>query len=317
MDKIIESRISKIKEECEKIKPLVVIHSLTYNHGTYIRESLEGFIRQKTSFPFVAIIHDDASSDNTSDIIKQYAEAYPDIIKPIFEKDNQYSKPGNPLVKIMLAAINATGAEYIAWCEGDDYWTDETKLQKQVDFLNNHPDYSMCFHEAEIINETNQKFTYPNLENRSYTPVELFKNWIVPTASIMSRKTIIDKRPIDKDFISGDIVLVLTAAALGKVYGMSAKMSAYRVQNNGATISRVKQPLKFYQAEAKHLKALYKHFPEITLHENKRKLSNTYINLGMTYLRKAKISGMKYLIKAFIYSPKNFFIRIYNLLNKK
>ncbi len=100
---------------------------------------------QKTNFPFVAIVHDDASTDGTAAIIKEYAEKYPDIIKPIYETENQYSKRDGSLTRIMKEACEATGAKYIAMCEGDDYWTDPLKLQKQVDFLESHPDYGMCY----------------------------------------------------------------------------------------------------------------------------------------------------------------------------
>lgn len=89
---------------------------------------------QKTDFPFVAIVHEDASSDGTAKVLGEYAEKYPDIIFPIFEKENQYNKQGSPITKIMQDAIDATGAKYVAMCEGDDYWTDPLKLQKQVLF---------------------------------------------------------------------------------------------------------------------------------------------------------------------------------------
>lgn len=132
--------------------PLVAIRCIAYNQEKYIRKALDGFIMQKTNFPFVAIVHDDASTDNTASIIREYAKKYPNIVIPIFETENQYSKPGNPLRKIMRNAIDATGAKYIAICEGDDYWTDSLKLQKQVDFLENHPDYIGCYAEVDCIN---------------------------------------------------------------------------------------------------------------------------------------------------------------------
>lgn len=126
---------------------LVSIKCLAYNHEPYIRECLEGFVMQKTNFRFEAIVHDDASTDGTADIIREYAEKYPDIIKPIFETENQYSKHDGSLGRIMNEAC--TG-KYIAMCEGDDYWTDPLKLQKQVDFLEEHEDYSLCCSKAKV-----------------------------------------------------------------------------------------------------------------------------------------------------------------------
>ena len=111
---------------------LVSICCITYNHEKYIRDAIEGFLMQKTDFPFEVLIHDDASTDGTADIIREYETKYPDIIKPIYQTENQYSKG----IKIS-ATYNYPRAKgkYIALCEGDDYWIDPYKLQKQVDFL--------------------------------------------------------------------------------------------------------------------------------------------------------------------------------------
>ena len=99
---------------------VVAIKCLAYNHEPYIRECLEGFVMQQTNFRFVAIVHDDASTDKTADIIREYETKYPEIIKPIYETENQYSKHDGSLGRIMDAAIDATRAKYIALCEGDD-----------------------------------------------------------------------------------------------------------------------------------------------------------------------------------------------------
>lgn len=121
--------------------PLMVsIMCITYNHEPYIRQCLEGFVMQKTNFRFEAIVHDDASTDGTAAIIREYAEKYPDIIKPIYETENQYSKHDGSLRRIMDEACKG---KYIALCEGDDYWTDPQKLQIQVDFMENHQIFSM------------------------------------------------------------------------------------------------------------------------------------------------------------------------------
>ena len=122
---------------------MVTIRCITYNHEHYIRQCLEGFVKQKTNFRFEAIVHDDASTDGTVAIIREYAEKYPDIIKPIYEKENQYSKGNGILERIM---DEHTHGKYVALCEGDDYWIDPLKIQKQVDYMEAHPDYSMCFH---------------------------------------------------------------------------------------------------------------------------------------------------------------------------
>ena len=116
-------------QEVNGSRPLMVtIQCLTYNHEPYIRQCLEGFVMQKTNFRFEAIVHDDASTDGTATIIREYAEKYPDIIKPIYETENQYSKRDDSLTRIMNTH---THGKYVAMCEGDDYWTDPLKLQKR------------------------------------------------------------------------------------------------------------------------------------------------------------------------------------------
>ena len=128
--------------------PLVSVRCLTYNQKKYIKDALDGFVKQITDFSFEVIVHDDASTDGTAAIVKEYAEKYPDIIKPIFETENQYSKHDGSLRRIMNEACKG---KYIAYCEGDDYWTDPYKLQKQVSFLEKHPDYSMCCTNVRIL----------------------------------------------------------------------------------------------------------------------------------------------------------------------
>ena len=129
----------------ESIK--VSILCITYQHAPYIARALEGFVSQRTDFPFEVLIYDDASTDGTADIVRQYARQYPQIIKPILQTENQFSK-GLYVDK----AFNwpRVQGKYVALCEGDDYWTDPDKLQKQVDFLDAHPDYAVCFHPVVI-----------------------------------------------------------------------------------------------------------------------------------------------------------------------
>ena len=141
---------------------VVSVYCLAYNHEQYIRDALEGFVRQKTNFRYEVLVHDDASTDNTSAIIREYAQKYPDIIKPIFQTENQYSKG----VKILPEIIHPKSSGiYIAFCEGDDYWCDENKLQRQVDFLETHQEgYSACVHNTKVLDCRNGE-TY--LKNRS------------------------------------------------------------------------------------------------------------------------------------------------------
>ena len=124
-------------------KPLVSVICNAYNHELYIRDALKGFVTQKTDFPLEILIHDDASTDKTADIIREYEAQYPDLIKPIYQTENQYSRGGIGKFQFPRAV-----GKYIAFCEGDDYWTDPLKLQKQVDALEAHPEVDICAHAA-------------------------------------------------------------------------------------------------------------------------------------------------------------------------
>ena len=129
---------------------LVSVICNTYNHEAYIRQCMEGFLAQKTSFRFEILVHDDASTDHTADIIREYEAKYPELIYPIYQIENQYSK-GNP-ISPTIQFPRARG-KYLAFCEGDDYWTDPFKLQKQVSFLETHSDYSSSVHNVLTIDK--------------------------------------------------------------------------------------------------------------------------------------------------------------------
>ena len=125
----------------------VTVLCLAYNHAKFIRKALDGFVMQKTDFPFEVLVHDDASTDGTADIVREYAARYPDIIKPILQTENQYSHGGAISRRFLWPRIRGV---YVASCEGDDYWVDDRKLQKQADWLDAHPSSGLCFHYATV-----------------------------------------------------------------------------------------------------------------------------------------------------------------------
>lgn len=227
--------------------PLVSICCLAYNHEPYIRDCLDGFVTQKTDFPFEVLIHDDASTDKTAEVIREYESKYPQIIKPVYQTENKYSK--GVKVNSVYNFARARG-QYIALCEGDDYWTNPLKLQVQVDFLEANPDYSMCFHNAMLKWEDGREgLSMSNLEDRDYSGEELYENFIVPTASCVVRKDVFESdlykiASKNKNFCFGDIVMWLTASECGKIRAMSDSMSVYRKHVGGviyaATPDRIK-----------------------------------------------------------------------------
>ena len=133
----------------EENEVMVSVCCIAYNHGKYIEQTLQGFVKQITNFRFEVIVHDDASTDNTKSIIQKYVELYPDLFIPMYETENQYSK-GQGGINIRIMAPKIRG-KYVAYCEGDDYWSDEHKLQKQYEALENNPDCSICVHRVQFI----------------------------------------------------------------------------------------------------------------------------------------------------------------------
>lgn len=246
---------------------LVAIHCLVYNHEPYLRDCFEGFVMQKTNFRFVAIVHEDCSTDGSAAIIREYEAKYPDIFRPIYETKNQYSKHDGSLTRIVDETTLKTGAKYIAVCEGDDYWTDPLKLQKQVDFLEGHPDYTMCFHGAIIKNETNTRVitTCDKIEAKEYLTRDIFPGWVVPTASVVYRREPIESYPLLKHqewMKYGDIVLFLKCTHTGRVWGMADQMSVYRMTNTGAVISQNREK-DLYVHMCNHYKFLLTNFSQI------------------------------------------------------
>ena len=242
--------------------PLVSISCITYNHAPYIRECLDGFITQRTNFPFEILIHDDCSTDGTTEIIKEYAGKYPDIIKPMYEEINQYQN-GKPAGSAIWNFPRARG-KYIAMCEGDDYWTDPLKLQKQVDFLESHPDYSMCFHSAVVHYENSDKedHLFSTLETREYDIKENMDDWIVATASLVYRKSVLESPCYkeyrkSKKFVVGDYPLILSCAKVGRLYCFKEPMSVYRLQPTGWTQQKnlgAKMALKLIEQEVETMR---------------------------------------------------------------
>lgn len=223
------------------MQPLVSICSLVYNHELYLRQCLDGFVMQQTSFPFEVVIHDDASTDGSAAIIREYATRYPNIFVPIYQTENQYSQ--GKKVSSTFVFPRARG-KYIALCEGDDYWTDPLKLQKQVDFLEANPEYSMCFHSANVFCQSSGQYNdlFAYVQDREYEGVEFIKKWTVPTASVCFRRNVIDSelyQTVRKNpyFVYGDLILFLSCASLGRIRGLSSMMSVYRRLDNGAVLS--------------------------------------------------------------------------------
>ena len=219
---------------------LVGIFCVTYNHEKYIKDCLEGFVKQKTNFKFEAVVYDDCSTDDTRDIIKEYAKKFPDIIKPILSEVNiAQSKGFYYLNERVHSRLNS---KYIAYCEGDDYWTDEFKLQKQVDFLEANPDYTVCFHPVKIVyqdfgfNKPDEIFPDEKLVKKGLNFDNLLYCNFIQTNSVMYRwafNNVKFEKYYPKDIMPGDWYFHLLHAKRGKIMMLKDVMSVYRRNPNG------------------------------------------------------------------------------------
>lgn len=226
----------------KEMNPLMVsIWCLAYNHERYIRQCLNGIVMQKTNFRFEAIVHDDASTDGTASIIKEYAEKYPNIIKPIFEKENQYSKFDGSLERIM---IESCLGEYVAMCEGDDYWTDPLKLQKQVDAMCEYPDVMLSHTGFRLVDEHNNQILhhkyneYMICSNSGDNLLKLFNGNYIMTLTTMCRRDVITSNEYMNCPSKYDYTLALAAAIKGNTVYIQDITASYRVTSTGAMATR-------------------------------------------------------------------------------
>jgi glycosyltransferase involved in cell wall biosynthesis len=218
---------------------------ITYNHENYIADAIESFLMQKTNFNYEIIIYDDASTDKTADIIREYETKYPGLIKPIYQTENQYSKG----VKTINFSLQRAEGKYIAICEGDDYWTDPYKLQKQVDYMEKHPECSICIHAAYRVLPDKTKLKLhvrPNRGNKVFTVEEVIHdNWIFATASFLYPAVFNTNRPYFYEIAPvGDYPLIIYLALQGKVYYIDEFMSAYRIDVKDSWSSRMSSSIE-------------------------------------------------------------------------
>lgn len=245
-------------------QPKVIIRCLVYNHEPYLRDCLEGFVMQKTDFPFKAVVHDDCSTDGSAAIIREYAEKYPHIIEPIYETENQYSKRDGSLRRVMDAATLGR-SPYIAYCEGDDYWIDPLKLQKQVDYMDSHPECMMCCTNAEVTTPDgvlNKKdfqlmgWNVPQKEgNVDVEDIILQGGWYLHTCTFMAKSNWKDDMPeLARKCDVGDYPLMIFTALKGSVYYFQEKMAVYRYCSLGSWTSR--NTMKKFQNKMIHTESI-------------------------------------------------------------
>lgn len=206
----------------------VSIVTITYNHEKFIRQTLEGFVGQKTDFAFEVVVADDCSSDGTQDIIREFAAQYPDIFRPVLRKKNIGAQRNS------IEALRAAQGDYIALCEGDDYWTDPRKLQRQADYLDTHKKAALCFHPVKVVYEAHEKpdEVFPAGKNeQDFTVKRLLASNFIQTNSVMYRRQNYANLP--DDILPLDWYLHLYHAQFGSIGFINEVMSVYRRHAGG------------------------------------------------------------------------------------
>lgn len=258
---------------------MVSVSCIAYNHGKYIRQCLEGLVNQITTFKYEILVHDDASTDNTADIIREYEEKYPDLIKPIYQTENQYHKVRSIGAVYQVPRMQG---KYAAVCEGDDFWTDPYKLQKQFDIMEKNPNCSICVHRVKDVLENGEDSgkCHPNfpmeegvINLKKYLDIASnYSSYPFQTTSYfmrmdVKRESANNPPPFAGKFGVGDVPTMLFALMKGDMYYIDEIMTCYRLQAKGSWSSIVS---KNENRRIQHLKNLvegYYLFDEYTNYE--------------------------------------------------
>lgn len=229
----------------DEIKVSVIC--LAYNQEGYIRDALEGFVSQKTNFKFEVLIHDDASTDATADIIREYEAKYPNLIRAVYQTENQFSQGIAFCEKYLYPMMRGT---YMAWCEGDDFWCDPYKLQKQYDYLESHPECNICVSRAVFADHDTGRCTIRPKQamSRMYTTEEVIMlgGLFFATATFMMRRDIYEAMPecFDTKYF-GDWQIVIYGSMGGGCYCLQDATAVYNNKRSGSHTERTWKDTEF------------------------------------------------------------------------
>ena len=293
----------------------VSIFCMVYNHEPYLKDCIEGFLMQKCNFNFEIVVGEDCSSDRSREILLNYQKKNPGRFKLLLHKENIGA------LKNQNLTLNACDGKYIALCEGDDYWTDPLKLQKQVDFLEQNLEFSFCFHDTILFNQItgNQKLRIGERKIDSLVDLRsvIYQNNI-PTASLLFRNILNLESLPDWFFktLKCDYALVVILAEKGLGKYMKEVMSVYRIHNGGIWSSaginnQIMEDIRFYQSLLNYYKE-----PKTNM-LIQEKLNYIYTNKGLNLIRTGRfLNGLLLVLFKNNYSTKyNLFVSNIKILS--
>ena len=215
--------------------PVLSVFCITYNHGLFIRDAIEGFLMQETTFPVEIFIHDDASTDGAAEIVKEYADKYPNLFWTVLQTENQWSKENK---NILTDYWQKQRGEFIALCEGDDYWIAKDKLQNQVEILLKDPSISLVFHNAWCKHAKSQDdfLHHSGLDKNRFNLNDIIEHgWLMTTASIVHRKIYTVPSALYNYVTAGDKLIQICACLSGDAFYYDSVCSVYRIHERGVT----------------------------------------------------------------------------------
>ena len=209
---------------------------ITYNHERYLAQALEGVLAQRVNFDYEIVVGEDCSTDRTREILMDFHNRYPDKIVPLLREHNVGGKEN------LLGTLAACRGQYLALLEGDDYWISEDKLQKQVDFLDVHPDYAICCSRAQMLDETGtwqHASVLPSIAAGTYTAKDLLEGNFIVTCTVVYRRDLIDPLPAwFSTTVPGDWALHVLVARFGKINLLDGVMAVHVLHPGGLWSSR-------------------------------------------------------------------------------
>ena len=280
VQKLIDTHVYEIKDDNFIKAPLLTACILTYNHREFIEEALHGALMQNVDFSYEILIADDCSTDGTTKVIQEYQRENPGKIRLLLTDRNLFKPLRGVETGLMgVALLQQARGKYIALCEGDDYWTDPLKLQKQVDFLESNPDFSICFHQVKILKNDEIQDDYINVPSQITTIVDLAGGNYIHTASCMFRNN--TSKILGINFYLcplGDYYIHMMNAQFGKIFCINQFMSFYRSHDNSVWSSKS----RIYNAQ-KTLEAFICVFLDLpdTYSQARKRLESSIVHLSI------------------------------------
>lgn len=289
---------------------------MTYNHEEFIAQAIDSVLMQKVNFEYELVIGEDCSQDNTRQILLKYQSAYPDRFRLLLHEKNIGARNNQ------IICMKACTGKYIAMLEGDDYWTDPYKLQNQVDFLENNPGYSLCFHSVSVLDSRGEMIhqsheTYQNKNTFSFE--DYLNGFYNHTCSLLFTNDQSVFKPIYEGMLPPrDNTVQILLAEKGNAYYIDKIMSCYRVHAKGywtslSEVERIQDGVDFkitllkYYSSSKYKLSCFNTLCDTAIYSLKRFLSNKRYGLFLAYCYSVLFNAIKY--KSFIFLVKKIVVR--------